>query len=223
MAGRSGRLNPGAGASPRALALTAFVIALGLLAWRGSVLLTSDSALPVTATPLEASLMNIIDPVVGTGNARISVNTADTGARTVLVLLDAAASSQASTIEGLVTAAARMDVAAGDLLITQKAEFVRGTPGRPDTRAYGELAMLALLVGMLGWMAFVPQAESVAEVAIDPPLHTLVTEQRAIAPAPVRTVRTAVPTTDAADLVRKDPARAADILRGWMANRTDAA
>ncbi|MBU2606479.1 MAG: hypothetical protein KKC43_11390 [Alphaproteobacteria bacterium] len=224
MAGRSSRLNPGAGLSPRALALVAFVIALGLLAWRGSALLTSDNPLPATATPLEASLMNIIEPVAGPGNARISVNTSATGGRTVLVLLDIGASAQAPTIESLVTAAARLDIMAGDLFVMQQAAFAKGAPGRPDAVAYGELSFLALLAGLLGWLSFVPRAEMVFETIEDAPLHALSSaSERKLAPTPIHPVRSALPTSDAAELARKDPARAADILRGWMSNRTDAA
>ena len=224
MAGRSSKLNSGAGPSPRALALAAFVIAFGLLAWRCSALLTSDNPLPATATPLEASLMNIIEPVAGPGNARISVNTSANGGRTVLVLLDANAGGQASTIEGLVTAAARLDVMAGDLLVMQQAAFAKGAPGRPDAAAYGELSFLALLAGLLGWLAFVLRAEMVFETVEEAPLRTIApTPERALSSTPIRPVRTALPSSDAAELARKDPARAADILRGWMTNRTDAA
>lgn len=224
MAGRSSELNPGAGPSPRALALAAFVIALGILAWRGSALLTSDNPLPATATPIEVSLMNIIEPVAGPGNARISVNTSATGGRTVLVLLDAEAGAQASTIESLVTAAARLDVMAGDLFVMQQAVFAKGAPGRPDAAAYGELSFLALLTGLLGWLAFVPRDEMVFETVEDVPHGALgSTPERTLAPTPIHPVRTALPPSDAAELARKDPARAADILRGWMINRTDAA
>ncbi|KDA04314.1 hypothetical protein [Hyphomonas oceanitis] len=154
MASRSGKGKPGAGPSSRALAMAAFVIALGLLAWRGSTLLTADHPLPASATPLEVSLMNLVDPVAGPGNARISVTTTATGGRTVLVLLDAAEAAQASMIESLVTTAARLDVASGDLLVIQTAPFARGAPGRPDAEAYGELALLALLAGLAGWLGF---------------------------------------------------------------------
>ena len=224
MAGRSSKLNPGAGPSPRALALAAFVIALGLLAWRGSALLTSDNPLPATATPLEASLMNIIEPVAGPGNARISVNTSVNGGRTILVLLDASAGGQASTIESLVTAAARLDVMAGDLFVMQQAAFAKGAPGRPDAAAYAEMSFLALLAGLLGWLTFLPRAEMVFETVEEAPLRTTApTPERTLTPMPIRPARTALPSSDAAELARKDPARAADILRAWMTNRTDAA
>ena len=224
MAGRSSKLDPGAGPSPRALALAAFVIALGLLAWRGSALLTSDNPLPATATPLEASLMNIVEPVAGPGNARISVNMSANGGRTVLVLLDTGAGAQASTIESLVTAAARLDVMAGDLFVMQQAAFAKGAPGRPDTAAYAEMSFLALLAGLLGWLAFVPRADMVFETVEEAPLRTTApSPERTLAPTPIHPVRTAPPSSDAAELARTDPARAADILRGWMTNRTDAA
>ncbi|MBU1288953.1 MAG: hypothetical protein KJ871_14645 [Alphaproteobacteria bacterium] len=224
MAGRSGKLRSGAGPSSRALALAAFVIALGLLAWRGSTLLTADHALPASATPLEASLINLVDPVAGAGNARISVTTTAAGGRTVLVLLDAAEAARASTIESLVTTAARLDVAAGDLLVIQTAPFARGAPGRPDSQAYGELALLALLVGLAGWLGFAPRADSEVpgtttehpKAPMEAPVHSLTTTA-------MRPLRTVPVTSDVADLARKDPARAADILRGWMKNETDAA
>ena len=224
MAGRSGKLRSGAGPSSRALAMAAFVIALGLLAWRGSALLTVDHALPASATPLEASLMNLIDPVAGAGNARISVATTAAGGRTVLVLLDAAEAAKASTIESLVTTAARLDVAAGDLLVIQTAPFARGAPGRPDSQAYGELALLALLAGLAGWLGFAPRTDSeVPGTTVQQPKAPMVAPVRPLAPTAVRPLRTVPVTSDVAELARKDPARAADILRGWMKNGTDVA
>jgi flagellar biosynthesis/type III secretory pathway M-ring protein FliF/YscJ len=224
MLGKSGNLNPGAGPSSRALALAAFVIALGLIAWRGNALLTTDNPLSATATPLEASLMNIIEPVAGRGNARISVNMSADGGRTVLVLLDAAATAQASTVESLVSAAARLDVLAGDLLVMQQVTFAKGAPGRPDAAAYGELSFLALLAGLLGWLAFAPRDDVVVETVEEAPPRTLApTHDRPLTPTPVRAVRAPFPSSDAVELARKDPARAAEILRGWMNNRTDAA
>lgn len=225
MVGRSGNPNPGKGPSPRVLALAAFVIALGLLAWRGSAVLTSDYPLPATATRLEASLMNLIEPVAGPGNARISVSTSPAGGRTVLVLLDAAANAQASTIENLVIAAARLDVSAGDLFMMQQATFATGAPGRPDAAAFGELSLLALLAGLLGWLAFVARDDMVFETVEEAPLRPLASTPDHTSPAPrlERAPRSRVPAGDAAALARKDPARAADILRAWMNNRTDAA
>ena len=224
MASRSGKRKSGAGPSSQALAMAAFVIALGLLAWRGSTLLTADHPLPASATPLEASLMNVVDPVAGPGNARISVTTTATGGRTVLVLLDAAEAAKASMIESLVTTAARLDVTSGDLLVIQTAPFARGAPGRPDAEAYGELALLALLAGLAGWLGFAPRMDSevpgmVREYPEAPPEAPV----RSLATTPIRPLRTVPVTSDVADLARKDPARAADILRGWMKNGTDAA
>ena len=221
MAGRSGKRKPGAGPSSRALATAAFVIALGLLAWRGSTLLTADHPLPASATPLEASLMNLVDPVAGAGNARISVTTTATGGRTVLVLLEAA---KASTIESLVTTAARLDVAAGDLLVIQTAPFARGAPGRPDAEAYGELALLALLAGLAGWLGFASRTDSeVPRTVTEHPQAPIEAPVRPLATTAVRPLRTVPVTSDVAELARKDPARAAVILRGWMKNGTDAA
>ena len=211
MAGRSGKLRSGAGPSSRALAMAAFVIALGLLAWRGSALLTADHALPASATPLEASLMNLVDPIAGAGNARISVTTTAAGGRTVLVLLDAAEAAKASMIESLVTTAARLDVAAGDLLVI-------------DSQAYGELALLALLAGLAGWLGFAPRTDSeVPGATMEHPKAPMEAPVRPLTTTAVRPLRTVPVTSDVADLARKDPARAADILRGWMKNGTDAA
>ena len=124
------------------------------------------------------------------------------------------------------TAAARLNVAAGDLFVMQQATFAKGAPGRPDAAAFGELSFLALLAGMLGWLAFVPREDIVFETVEDAPLRTLSPtpeRDRTLVPTPVRTARPPLPTSDAAELARKDPTRAAEILRGWMNNRTDAA
>jgi flagellar biosynthesis/type III secretory pathway M-ring protein FliF/YscJ len=207
----------------RALALAAFLIAAGLLGWRASLLLTATNTPPAHASPLETSLLNLVEPVAGPGKARISV-TRDAGAgRTVLVLLDVSASDSAPTIERLVQTAARLDPGAGDALVIEQAAFARGTPGRPSSSAYGELSMLGLLAALLGWLAFGPARETETAASVEAPHHPASTPLRPMTEPALRPVRTALPSADAADLVRKDPARAADILRGWMSGGSDAA
>lgn len=205
----------------RPLALLACALALGLLAWRGAALLTGPGA-PVAATPAEAALADILTPVAGPGLARVSVAYNAEGGRTVLVLLDDAAAPRITELQRIAPIAAGLIPERGDKLVIETVAFAGGLPGRPDMAAWIELAALAGLALIGGALAVL--ARTPAPVAAGP-------SQILPAPQPVERPRealraqrpVAVSTDAAADLARRDPARAAAVVRGWMTAKDETA
>ncbi|MBK8200551.1 MAG: hypothetical protein IPK75_19600 [Acidobacteria bacterium] len=196
----------------RPLAMLACAVALGLLVWRGAVLLTGPGK-PVSASPVEAALADVLAPVAGPGLSRLSVTYNAEGGRTVLLLLDETASDRIPDLQRIAALAAGINPAQGDRLVIETIAFAGGLPGRPDAAAWTELAGLALLVLVSGALAVLsgksaPVAGPVSQV-IDPPIVSS-------APERVRPLRPVAVPDAAVDLARRDPAQAAAIVRGWI-------
>ncbi len=205
----------------RPLALLACALALGLLAWRGAALLTGPGA-PVAATPAEAALADILTPIAGPGLARVSVADNADGGRTVLVLLDDAAAPRIPELQRIAPIAAGLIPERGDRLVIETVAFAGGLPGRPEMAAWIELAALAglaLIGGALGVLARAPAPVPAAPSQILPAPQPV--ERPREAPRALRPV--AVSTDAAADLARRDPARAAAVVRGWMTGKDETA
>lgn len=205
----------------RPLALLACALALGLLAWRGAALLTGPGA-PVAATPAEAALADILTPVAGSGLARVSVAYNAERGRTVLVLLDDAAAPRIPELQRIAPIAAGLIPERGDKLVIETVAFAGGLPGRPDMAAWIELAALAglaLIGGALAALARTPAPVVAAPSQILPAPQPV--ERPREAPRALRPV--AVSTDAAADLARRDPARAAAVVRGWMTAKDETA
>lgn len=212
-----------AGRGPvRLLAMLVAVLALGLLAWRGTGLLTRPAA-PLAASPAEAALADLIAPVAGPGLTRLSVSYNAAGGRTVLILLDETAAARIPDLQRIAPLAAGLIPERGDQLVIETLAFAPGLPGRPDPAAWLELAGLGLLVIFGGALALLTgQAPS----APQPALQTLASitpaaERQREAPRPVRAVA-AAPESAASELARRDPARAAAVVRGWLTFPDDA-
>lgn len=210
-----------AGRFVRLAALAALFLALCLCVWRASSLLTGAPAEP--RSPAEASLTALIDPIAGPGNSRISIAFNAEGGRTVFVLLDAPAAPLAGDLQRILPEAAGLDFKRGDKLIIEQATFARGLPGRPDAAAWLELGALGLISLISAGIALATLYRAAA------PLAAIPAREPERAPADLRAEslrplkpRAAVPVPEASDLARRDPARAAAVLRGWMSDREEA-
>ena len=207
----------------RPLAMLACALALGLLCWRGAALLTGPGV-PVSASPAEAALADVLSPVAGPGLSRLSVTYNAEGGRTVLLLVDDRASARLPELQRIAPIAAGIIPERGDKLIIETVAFAEGLPGRPDAAAWAELAGLAALVligGVLALMAGQSAPIPVPAAQILP--APLPVERPREAPRPVRPVA-AAPSPDAAvEIARRDPARAAAVVRGWMNAKDDPA
>ena len=207
----------------RPLAMLACALALGLLCWRGAALLTGPGV-PVSASPAEAALADVLSPVAGPGLSRLSVTYNAEGGRTVLLLVDDRASARLPELQRIAPIAAGIIPERGDKLIIETVAFAEGLPGRPDAAAWAELAGLAALVligGVLALMAGQSAPIPVPAAQILP--APLPAERPREAPRAARPVA-AAPSPDAAvEIARRDPARAAAVVRGWMNAKDDPA
>lgn len=207
----------------RPLAVLACALALGLLCWRGAALLTGPGA-PVAASPAEAALADVLAPVAGPGLSRLSVTFNAEGGRTMLLLLDERASARLPELQRIAPIAAGIIPERGDKLIIETVSFAEGLPGRPDAAAWAELAGLGALVLIAGALALV--AGKPAPVSV--PAAQIITapqpaERPREAPRAGRSAALVPPADGAVGIARRDPARAAAVLRGWMNTRDDPA
>ncbi|MCU0732306.1 MAG: hypothetical protein MUE84_12075 [Hyphomonas sp.] len=204
----------------RPLAMLACALALGLLCWRGGALLTGPGT-PISASPAEAALADVLAPVAGPGLSRLSVTFNAEGGRTILLLLDDRAADRLPDLQRIAPIAAGIIPERGDKLVIETVAFAEGLPGRPDAAAWAELAGLGGLVLIAGALAFLsgraaPQAMPAAQILSAPQAEDRPRE----VPRPIRPVPAAAPASSGAvDMARRDPARAAAVVRGWMADR----
>lgn len=214
----------GTGRGPaRLLALLVLAIALSLLAWRGASLLTRPPA-PVAANAAEAALADIIAPIAGPGLSRLSVSYNADGGRTVLILLDETAAARIPELERIAPLAAGLIPERGDRLVIETVTFAAGLPGRPQPSAWLELTGLGLLVIFGGALVFLTAQPA---PALKPAAHTLApiappAERLHEAPRPTRPVAAPAPETAASEIARRDPARAAAVVRGWLSAKDEA-
>ena len=210
--GRSG-ISRGAAPSTRALAFAACAVALGLLAWRGSDVISRTPASPGPLSQSEASLLSVAEAMAGQGHVRISIVRQPGAVRQVLLLLDEAAGVDDATLSNTISTAAGLDASKGEGVDLQRVAFAPGISGAPLPRDWAELSLLALLAGLAGWIGF--RAERREEAPVELVQESL--PGRVAQPAAEPAVRpVAVRDDDAAALARRDPGRAADVVRGWM-------
>lgn len=204
----------------RALALAACALAITLGAWRASAVLTAPPTQIADLSAAEASLARIVDPIAGSGMARVSIARNAEGGRTVLVLLDASARDTALQLERIIPVAAGLTTAGADRVIIEEAVFARGLPGRPDTMAWTELGALGLIASLCGWLALRPgtQVQTSKPLPDAAPVYARPAEPV----RPVRIVNAMPGTSDAGELVRRDPARAAAVVRSWIGPKDEA-
>ena len=200
--------------STRALALAACVVALGLLAWRGSEVMTRTPASPGPLSQSEASLLSVAEAVAGQGHVRVSIARQPGGVRQVLLLLDDKTGVDDAALSNMISLAAGLDTGKGERVELQRAAFAPGISGAPLPRDWAELSLLALLAGLAGWIGFKSDRhESTAPVELVqetlPARMAPQSVEPSVRPLPVQG-------DEAADLARRDPGRAADVVRAWM-------
>ena len=200
--------------STRALALAACVVALGLLVWRGSEVMTRTPASPGPLSQSEASLLSVAEAVAGQGHVRVSMARQAGKGRQVLVLVDEKSAIDDATLVNVVTLAGGLSDGDGDRVTIQRVPFAAGVTGAPTSHDWAELSLLALLAGLTGWIGLTaPRRE--ADAPVELVQEALPARRMAEPAAPVKPASPAQ-SGEAADLARRDPARAADVVRGWM-------
>ena len=214
--GRPG-ISRGATPSTRALALAACAVALGLIAWRAADIFTRAPASPGPLSQTEASLLSVAEAVAGQGHVRISVTRPPGKGRQVLVLLDAKAGVDDAALKRVVAMAAGLNGSEDGQVDLQRIPFAPGISGTPGAGDWAELSLLALLAGLTGWIGATAggrDTDTPAELVRETLPARIVPSADASAPA------TPGPDGGAADLARRDPARAADVIRGWIDGHT---
>ena len=214
----SGNSTQAMGAGPvRLLAALACALALGLLAWRGAGLLTQPGPL-AAASPAEAALADVLSPIAGPGLSRVSLSWNAEGGRTLLLLIDESAAPRLGDLQRIAPVAAGLSAEKGDRLVIETVTFATGLPGRPGLAAWAELIGLAALVLLAGLITHLSGRSAPAPVPATQILPAPVPmSQPAERPRePVRAIRPVPAAEPAAEIARRDPAKAAAVVRGWM-------
>jgi len=210
--GRSG-IPRSATPSTRALAFAACAVAIGLIAWRGSEIISRAPASPGPLSQSEASLLSVAEAMAGQGHVRISIVRQSGGVRQVLLLLDDQSGVDDAALTNTISIAAGLDAGKGERVDLQRTPFAPGINGAPLPRDWAELSLLALLAGLAGWIGFRSERREAMPVELVqetlPARMPAQSVEPAVRPVPTRD-------EDAADLARRDPGRAADVVRAWM-------
>jgi hypothetical protein len=103
---------------------------LGLLAWRGSDIVSRAPASPGPLSQSEASLLSVAEAMAGQGHVRISIVRQPGAIRQVLLLLDDKASVDDGMLTNTISMAAGLDAAKGERVDLQRVAFAPGVTAR---------------------------------------------------------------------------------------------
>lgn len=220
MAARSVETDVSGSRRARAICALAAVFLLGLGLWRGAEVFSAPAGNAHVATSEQQNLLNVIEPLAGAGNVRVSVRRAGNGVRNFLVMIDTTSGETGplgQEIEAILVTAVGFNTALGDTLTVKEFPFARGTSAQPAAAELIELGLIGFLVILLSWGAFMPSRPETAPVY----KKRSKTERD---PAPTRTRPVAVDlsppagskTSSAAKAANEDPVGTAKIIRAWM-------
>ncbi len=194
-------------------AISAVVLAAGLTVSRAA-----DAAQPAApkAEGRAAILVPLIETIVGPGAARLAVADGRGGGRSVLVQLDAGSRQGSEQQVRAVLAGAGFSEKDGDQITVQRFQFAAGARGSGTTIAWLEVAALALLTVLTGWLALFRRAGEAPESAVDAapepaPQAAEVSAVDIMAGDPRRRELAA-----AAEVAVQDPAAVASVIRAWI-------
>ncbi len=197
----------GTSARLTALAIAIFLIALTLTAWRAVQIFA-----PVNSGTHSHALTETLEAVAGQGRVKITESKNAAGSRSLFILIDREAAASAAEVKNIATVASGYDIKSGERILVREADFAT-TQAAPAPTEFAELAVMVLLVFASGALALLtvraPEvaAPHFAPAPILPTIHPA--PQAGLAPAQR-------PQANAADLVQRDPAKAADVVRSWM-------
>ena len=203
----------------RVLALIALCLAMGALSLRALDLFSSPSQTEAPQSAIERSLVNLLEPITGYGNVRVSVHDNQTRRAFFVLINDSeggvAANARLHQIEEIIAAATGLDSALDTLTISQ-VPFAAGTGPTLSPLELSEIIVLALICVCLTGLLIRPyfaisSVEQSAAQALEPrspaqrPLHA--------SPTPIRADDEV---EQAAEIAVNDPAGTAQLIRQWM-------
>lgn len=206
------------GSSPaRNLTLLAMILAAGVFCLRGADILTRPAPVTATGSQAERALTNLLEPVAGPGNIRVSLKRGEIDR--YMVLLNGPRETSPETerlshdISAILTAATDYDAASDTLTITSL-PFAAGITPQPTQSDWLELGGLGLLLASLTLLLTLPgkARETVDDMSSPQP--------RPFARAEVETTLNDGASRDirmAGQLAQQDPDRTARLIRQWMA------
>lgn len=211
----------------RIIGLAICLISLGLLAWRVSTSLSSAPSAQINS-PAAASVLNIVEPLLGAENIRVAISEAG-GSKSAVVVVNARVfsgnPSQIKTLKSLVTETAGLNLEGGDRLRIEQTPFVSsGLASRSVTDFVEWLGLITIALLGVSTAMTRPRQTAQPHIGFDVIEPTIETVSDPILPAtePVRRP-TSIGVEDAAALARQNPKQAARVVRGWLQGREDAA
>jgi hypothetical protein len=105
-----------------------------------------------SAEGAEARLYNLLEPVAGEGQLRLSLTRRADGGQTLLVLLDRASPADRRVIADLASASGLISLEAGDTVTLKDIEFAPGFAARLSPLEMAEAGCLVLLIGASGML-----------------------------------------------------------------------
>jgi len=202
----------------RILTLIALFLAAGVLSIRAADLFTTPAQAPQNGSATERSLINLLEPVAGTGNIRVSIH--GRFDRTVLVLFNgpqvATEDSEAITleIETITKAALALDTARETLTLSQF-PFATTSQASISSLEMAELVGLGLLCALLTVMLIAPPSRTDAE-------HKTLPQDVTAQPSNLRLVKEPpaaqvdAEIDRAAQIAVNDPTGTARLIRQWI-------
>ncbi len=202
----------------RILTLIALFLAAGVLSVRAADLFTAPVQAPQSGSATEQSLINLLEPIAGAGNIRVSIH--GRFERTVLVLFNgpqaATAASEAIMleIETITKAALALDTTRETLTLSQF-PFATTSQASISSLKMAELVGLGLLCALLTVMLISPPGRADAE-------HKALPQDVTAQPGNLRLVKetpAAQVDTDidrAAQIAVNDPSGTAQLIRQWI-------
>ncbi|MCH9752689.1 MAG: hypothetical protein K0U61_10800 [Alphaproteobacteria bacterium] len=205
---------------PRLIALTALLLAAGLLSLRAYDTFGGVKSEPV-GSAIERELTYLLEPVTGAEKVRVSVT--GRSDRTVLVMIDGEMGSDLraarTQIENILIASLGFDPTTDTLTLTQF-PFARGVGGSLTALEMAELTGLGLLcallfAGVLGGQSMPARTQAPEPAVRREPMMA----QPARLPAPTASVGGEL--GEAANLAESKPNETASVVRNWLSYAED--
>lgn len=206
---------------PRLIALTALLLAAGLLSLRAYDTFGGAKSEPV-GSAIERELTYLLEPVTGAEKVRVSVT--GRSDRTVLVMIDGEMGSDLraarTQIENILIASLGFDPTTDTLTLTQF-PFARGVGGSLTALEMAELTGLGLLCALLFAGVLGGQSMPARRQAPEPTVRRepMMAHQPARLPAPATSVGSEL--GEAANLAESKPNETASVVRNWLSYAED--